>query len=156
MGDDTALSEVDGRTRHESAVAETGLPIRFIDQSVDHLPRTLVSFFGALPDEVEPALDGIVAAATVHGEKPIFATTVFCFELFRSRLLIVEYFPKPPATEEAKYDRYRHYIRARYAHLILKWNISSEVQMGLSLEAFLCQMTGQNTEGVADLPRRAW
>lgn len=156
MADDNALLGEDGQARSESEAAGAGLPIRFLDESVDNLPRTLVSFFGASPDEIEPALDGIVTAATAHGEKPIFVTTVFCFELFRSRLLIVEYFPKPPATAEARREPYGHYIRARYVHLIMKWNISSEIQMGLNLEAFLRRVSGQDTEGIAVLPKRTW
>ena len=74
MADDNALLGEDGQARSESEAAGAGLPIRFLDESVDNLPRTLVIFFGASPDEIEPALDGILTAATAHGEKPGIVT----------------------------------------------------------------------------------
>jgi hypothetical protein len=118
--------------------ATPALRVAFIDPAHDSMPRTLISFFGVAPEEIEAPLDGVVAAASMHAEFPIFVTTTFCFEFFRSRSLIMEYLPSMCGVEsEPERARHQRYLKARYAHLIVKWAVQSEIQMGVSLDAFI-------------------
>ena len=58
MGVDKALSNVGGQVRVEPPAAEAELPIRFLDESLDHLPR-----IEAVRDQVDDDLRAWVAEA---------------------------------------------------------------------------------------------
>lgn len=127
----------------------------FVDPELESRPRVLVTFLGTPPDEIEPALQGLVTAAAEHGELPIFLVSEFCFDLFRARDLRVEYLPPAPmGTTRPELVRYERYILGRFGHLAVKWGVTSEVRMGLKITDFVANggVKGRNDRVSGSLP----
>ena len=113
------------------------LALELLDPRLERRPRTLITFFGCSRRDIEARLDGVLKAAEMHGEVPVFVITDPCFDEFRARGAYVEFFPAPFERGVARNGRYAHYLKSRYAHLIAKWQVTSEVEMGVSLDSFL-------------------
>lgn len=114
------------------------MALEFLDEELDELPRTLVTFLGCSRQQIEAELAGILKAAELHGEVPIFVITEPCFDTFRANgAQRVEFLPAPSDANAVGSGSYARYMRSRYAHVMAKWNVSSEVQLGQSLEMFL-------------------
>jgi hypothetical protein len=110
--------------------------LRLRDPRRDALPRTLVTFFGSSGADIEARLDGVLRAADKLGELPVFVTTEPCFDEFRRRGTYFEFFPAPFDRESVQDGRYPRYLKARYAHVLAKWDVSFEIELGTSLSAW--------------------
>jgi len=115
------------------------------DPRRDALPRTLITFFGSSRADIEARLDGMLKAANKLDELLVFATTEPCFDEFRGRGVYVEFFPAPFFRESVQDGRYSRYLKARYAHVLAKWDVSSEIELGISLSAWGEQAANEAT-----------
>lgn len=99
-------------------------------------PRTLVTFLGEVPQNIDEILEAVAAACRLRGEYPVALMTELKPDLIATCSMPIEFMPTRghlPLPE----DEYEDYVQRRWSLVLAKWNFVRQIELGASFEDFI-------------------
>ena len=107
------------------------------DPADDARPRTLISFLGALPENVAEILDATSEATRNRGEFPVAIMSELRPDLISGGAAPIEFLPARRHLPLLDADAYERYVRRRWSLVMAKWSFADQIELGASFDDFV-------------------
>lgn len=111
--------------------------LAFSDAAADGQARCLISFLGPLEEHGADMIDAAVESARDAGQVPVAVICELRPDLATTRDYPIDFLPMRahvPILDRWSYDRY---VRRRWDIMLLKWDCSHHIQLGVDLDEFI-------------------